>query len=80
MQVSNDNSSAPFLTLRSWGKKTDEECIISDGYCWTDQYGESYQKTSFFLAAGDQAKNAANIIGGRMQVSTRELSFSLILF
>lgn len=80
MQVSNISSTTPFLTLRSWGKKTDEEHIISDGYCWSEQYRESYQRTSFFLTAEDQEKDIANIIGGRMQVFIKELSFLLISY
>ena len=75
MLFSNQNSTVPFVTKRSWGQQIGKEIVISDGYCWTQKHGWSFQKTSFFLVFDDQVEDAPNIVGGRNRVIKRIFFF-----
>ncbi|MPV71618.1 hypothetical protein [Burkholderia sp. BE17] len=63
MEASNSKSTAPFVTISSWGVQTPLHHHIGGVYCYTKAYGSSYGRLSIYLS---QDESLDMVVGGKM--------------
>ena len=62
----------PSITWNSWGQSTEQEVIVANFDCYTDDYGESFGILSFYMK--DSSGPPVPFVGGRLRVSTSDSS------